>query len=367
MDLLDDLLDGSPPWEYNDNVDMVDSSAEGAGNVTEGASPKESIAFPPHWGELMEQIRVREEEMKRVMLSRRSGESVSPAPDSASLARPAASQSMPSLRPPGMLPVSAYSLLPTGAPTDVAAAFQPPYVPYPHMPFWTAAPLPFSPNVYPVNVLPPKARESLLAPRAPPRPAAETTTKKKKQPRLRGRGRPRDAKGLFLKSPEEEADSAEPVASDDATNVLLMGRIQELQKALQQSRYESVVLREQLVHSQMELSQLKDRGLVKANLKGMEGGGSWQPTAPIPTPAAAAPAFAGSSVKASSPPQPSAMMDAFRVQLDYAQIKSKLRPTNNGHYDAESTDLEQQQQMQQQQSPRHQPHPQPLGLNWELE
>jgi hypothetical protein len=161
-----------------------------------------------------------------------------------------------------MLPVSAYSLLPSANGSD-EAAFQPPYVPYPHMPFWTAAPLPFSPSVYPVNVLPPNARESLLAPRAPPRPAAETS-KKKKQPRQRGRGRPRDAKGLFLKSPEEKAEQAESAmanssSSEEATNVLLMGRIQELQKALQQSRYESTVLREQLVHSQMELSQLKVR------------------------------------------------------------------------------------------------------------
>jgi hypothetical protein len=92
MDLLEDLLEGPPPWEYNDSVDMVDSSAISAGGPTQSFSPKESIAFPPHWGELMEQIRVREEEMKRVMLSRRSRESVSGEPARPVLGPPAANR-----------------------------------------------------------------------------------------------------------------------------------------------------------------------------------------------------------------------------------------------------------------------------------
>ncbi len=138
---------------------------------------------------------------------------------------------------------------------------------------------------------------------------------------------------------------------------------------------------------------------MRANLKGME-----QATQPVPIPqsaaaaAAGAPVYGGGAVKAGSPPQgqaaSAAMMNAFRVQLDYAQIKSKLRPTNNCHYDAELAEheaqrlqyaqqqqylhlLQQQQQQQQalptqqlaqQSSPRQQPLPaaNPL-LNWELE
>jgi hypothetical protein len=155
QDLLQDPLDGVPPWEYNDNVKMGDA----APSPMDFEFPKETtISFPPHWGELMEQIRLREEEMKRVILSRRSaGESVSPA------------LSLPSVSSPGsdtMLPPSGYALLPSHK--SSSAHFQPPHVPYPHLPFWTAAPLPFSPGMYPVNVLPPNARESLLAPKAPP-------------------------------------------------------------------------------------------------------------------------------------------------------------------------------------------------------
>lgn len=140
----------------------------------------------------------------------------------------------------------------------------------------------------------------------------------------------------------------------DADNASLMGRIQELQKQLLESRYESVVLREQLVHSQMELSQLKDRGLVRANLRGY----SSEPQAVPPgkdAAASSASVAANSSWKGSSPPSAAASsaMDAFRVQLNYAQIKSKLRPTNNGHYDEEPQQQQvpqmQQQQMQQQQ------------------
>jgi hypothetical protein len=105
-------------------------------------------------------------------------------------------------------------------------------------------------------------------------------------------------------------------------------------------------------------SNAKDRGLVRANLKGME-----QATQPVAIPQTAAAANLPNvfgNVKAGSPPQ---AMNAFRVQLDYAQIKSKLRPTHSGHYDAE---LEQQyllmlQQQQGGSSPR------PSALNWDLE
>lgn len=347
MDLLEDLLEGTPPWAYNDNVDMgqeedessaasfavpsasfpasvsfpvSSASVSSSSGVAAVSPPKESgIAFPPHWAELMEQIRVREEEMKRVMLSRRSSESVS------------LESKVP---PPTMLPVSSYSLLPpqmSASPvlSDSAASFQVPHAAFPHMPFWSAAPLPFSPNVYPVNVLPPSARESVLAPKAPPRPAA--ADKKKRVGRVKSKTRQRDAKGLFVKSPPQEEVSKMNEAMD---NMSLMGRIQELQKQLLESRYESVVLREQLVHSQMELSQLKDRGLVRANLRG------YSEPQPVPVNKEAAANSAG--WKSTSPPPPSvsaitaSAMDAFRVQLDYAQIKSKLRPTNNGHYDADA-------------------------------
>ncbi len=91
-----------------------------------------------------------------------------------------------------MLPPSAYSLLPPVAPAGAASTannnsnannntnnFQAaPYMPYPHMPFWTAAPLPFSPTMYPQNVLPLMARESLLAPIAPPNPPVANRNKK---------------------------------------------------------------------------------------------------------------------------------------------------------------------------------------------
>jgi hypothetical protein len=108
--------------------------------------------------------------------------------------------------------------------------------------------------------------------------------------------------------------------------------------------------------------EFKDRGLVRANLKGME-----QATQPVAIPQTAAAANLPNvfgSVKAGSPPQ---AMNAFRVQLDYAQIKSKLRPIHSGHYDAE---LEQQyllmlQQQQGGSSPR--PSASTLGLNWDLE
>lgn len=163
QDLLEDPLDGVPPWEYNDSVKMGDA----APSPMDFEFPKETtISFPPHWGELMEQIRLREEEMKRVILSRRSaGESVSPA--SRSLGSSSDSMPVPiHSNPNSMLPPSGYALLP---PLNTSQAhFQPPHVPYPHLPFWTAAPLPFSPGMYPVNVLPPNARESLLAPKAPP-------------------------------------------------------------------------------------------------------------------------------------------------------------------------------------------------------
>ncbi len=131
---------------------------------------------------------------------------------------------------------------------------------------------------------------------------------------------------------------------------------------------------------------------MRANLKGMEQ--ATQPVA-IPQAAAAAAAAAGGAsagpanvfggVKAGSPPQ--ATMNAFRVQLDYAQIKSKLRPTHSGHYDAELAEHEAaqqqyaqqqqylqqqylQQQQQQQQLQQQQVSPRPaaaLGLNWDLE
>lgn len=311
MDFLDDLpLGVEAPWEYNDNMDMKDASGE-----EERRCPvPPPIEFPPHWGELMEQIRVREEELKRVMLSRRSGgESVS--------TKPVMPPEMPMPSDPHayrMVPPSGYSLL---IPPEVqGGVFQPPYVPYPHMPFWTAAPLPFSPGLYPVNVLPPTARESLLTPKAPPRPVESEESKKKKngrrstsKSRKKTPARPRDANGMFVPT-KSEADN---------TN-LLMGRIRELQNQLLRSQYESVILREQLVHSQMELVQLKDRGLVQANLRG---GYQAQPNEPAST-----------SVRSGSPPSSSNMpahlqkmdkldTEAFRVHLDYNELKSKLRPT----------------------------------------
>ena len=87
---------------------------------------------------------------------------------------------------------------------------------------------------------------------------------------------------------------------------------------------------------------------MRANLKGME-----QATQPVSIPqSSAAAAAAGGpvfAVKAGSPPQQQAAMNAFRVQLDYAQIKSKLRPTHSGHYDAELAEHEAQQQQYAQQ------------------
>jgi len=335
-DIFDDLLDGVPPWEYNDDVTMGDATPspmdfefptavssrldEGHG---EESGPKESIEFPPHWAELMEQIRVREEAMKRVIMSRRSGESVSPA------------------NPDQMLPPSGYALLPpmmNAGPGHSEGSFQPPHVPYPHLPFWTAAPLPFSPGMYPVNVLPPNARESVLAPKAPPLPQTEVKKKKRPGRKPKAPGRPRDARGLFTRSPEDPETKKEPVSSSSSASgsqQALVSKIQELQKQLLESRYESVILREQLVHSQMELSQLKDRGLVKSTIRGYH----HQPTgeqglSEQPTQSRSANASGNANTAATSPPLPGfGAMDAFRVQLDYNQLKSKLRPTNNGHYD----------------------------------
>merc|ERR1711991_797043 len=108
-DIFEDLLDGVPPWEYNDNVKMADATP----SPMDFAFPvaKEGIEFPPHWAELMEQIRVREEEMKRVILSRRSGESVSSQPPASAVD--------------AQLPPSGYALLPPSMPTP--NAFEPPH------------------------------------------------------------------------------------------------------------------------------------------------------------------------------------------------------------------------------------------------
>jgi len=336
-DIFDDLLDGVPPWQsYDDNVKMSDvmASAPDAMAADFALPPSQDIEFPPHWAELMEQIRVREEQMKREILSRRSGERVEEP-----------------RHPDGMLPPSSYSLLPPQSPAD-SNIFEPPHVPYPHLPFWTAAPLPFSPSVYPVNVLPPSARESLLAPKAPPLPEV----KKKKRPgrKPKGPGRPRDSRGLFTKTSSSSSSSSSnvkppqplphPMPSQQQPAVplappppqeqqlMLVGKIQELQQQLQQSRYESSVLREQLVASQHELLQLKDRGLVKSTIKGYQS----EPSAPTSTRTPVESSATGRTF-ASSPPLPASssedLLNAFRVQLDYNQLKSKLRPTHNGHYD----------------------------------
>jgi len=357
-DIFSDLLEGVPPWEYNDNVEMSDVVFE-LPNLT---PPKEEIAFPPHWGELMEQIRVREEEMKRVMLSRRSGgrDAVSPAPVGGIKKEGDSASTTPRNIPPSpmmtfkagdegvdmvdnMLPPSSYEMLPPQ--NSTSPSFEPPNIPYPQLPFWTAAPLPFSPSVYPVNVLPPNARESLLAPKAPPftgtvqKNVFQGVEKKKKKPGRKPKmpGRARDEKGLFIKSPPGEANHQNNVNKakanvNNSEDANLIGKIQELQNQLLESRYESVMLRQELLTSQMELSQLKERGLVKSNIPQYSQSVSTQMASPQN----------GHSQQVSPnskmPPsmvsnQSSPMQDAFRVSLDYNQLKSKLKPTNGGHYD----------------------------------
>jgi hypothetical protein len=64
--------------------------------------------------------------------------------------------------------------------------------------------------------------------------------------------------------------------------------------------------------------------------------------------------------KSGSPPPPPSVGDAFRVQLNYAQIKSKLRPTNNGHYDSGLPETAPAPEIEQQQLPQ-----QPL-YQWDL-
>merc|ERR1711916_109364 len=79
-------------------------------------------------------------------------------------------------------------------------------MPYHDMPFWTAAPLPFSPTMYPQNVLPPDARNSILAPKAPSPPPVNNGKKqpaktRRKPPRRGSKGkgnRLRDANGMFI-------------------------------------------------------------------------------------------------------------------------------------------------------------------------
>lgn len=257
-----------------------------------------------------------------------------------------------------MVPPSQYSLLPpvgggsfssnNGNNGNNGNNFEPPYVPYPHMPFWTAAPLPFSPTNYPVNVLPPNARESLLLPKAPPFPGSvqsqssgsnevgKGSNSKSKNSKGRGRkGRPKlrdKSTGQFVKKNGESLSSGEDDGEVD--HRILMGKIQELQNQLMKSQYESVMLREQLVASQMELSQLKDRGLVQATLKG---GYQAQPQPFIPPPQNVGPMSIPTMQRDQIPGQMSSrgyqIMDkeAFGVKLDYNQLKSKLRPTKTNN------------------------------------
>lgn len=80
------------------------------------------------------------------------------------------------------------------------------------------------------------------------------------------------------------------------------------------------------MHSQIELSQLKDRGLVKSTIRGYQ-------EQPVLVDVERAALGKGATSLGSSPPNSANPGDAFRVQLDYGELKSKLRPTNNGHYD----------------------------------
>lgn len=200
------------------------------------------------------------------------------------------------------LPPSGYSLLPPStnqsAPSHSTSAT--PHFPFPHMPFWTAAPMPFSPQLYPQNVLPPGAKEALLHPKAPPNPpvvarkktvGARRTAKGRKS---KVPGRARGANGAFARSSEspgtaaptppretysggEESSSwssSSPLSPSSESEELfdssanaLMSRIAELQQQLLSSQYESNVLRQQLVASQVELSQLKDLGLVQTTMR----------------------------------------------------------------------------------------------------
>lgn len=65
--------------DWFDNQEMSESSVDGLfgeqlynQQTNPKSPPTMGVELPPHWADLMEQIRLREEEMKRLMLSRRS-------------------------------------------------------------------------------------------------------------------------------------------------------------------------------------------------------------------------------------------------------------------------------------------------------
>ncbi len=192
---------------------------------------------------------------------------------------------------------------------------------------------------------------------------------------------------LIVKQSASSPNTASPASESEsaaASTTALMSRIAELQHHLLSTQYESSVLREQLVVSQVELSQLKDRGLVQATLKTTSAAASAAASRASAT-VGQSPPSGGQPVlqlvqqlqqlqhqhqqqhqqqpampAASSPSVPpmvqkshwlffrasfcdtvafqahagnwgggfgGASDGAFRVQLDYAQLKSKLRPT----------------------------------------
>lgn len=105
---------------------------------------------------------------------------------------------------------------------------------------------------------------------------------------------------------------------------------------LMSSQYESSVLRQQLVASQVELSQLKDRGLVQATLRTSAAAASkpqqaaslppqqqQQQQQPQQQPVSVSPPPSGWGSYGSK----SGDQDAFRISLDYRQLKNKLKPT----------------------------------------
>jgi hypothetical protein len=97
------------------------------------------------------------------------------------------------------------------------------------------------------------------------------------------------------------------------------------------------MLRQELLTSQMELNQLKERGLVRSNIP------QYSQTHSSQLPAAVAHVrvpIVSSAAENTMAESRNSQQDAFRVSLDYNQLKSKLKPTHGGHYDTAQDHVE---------------------------